>query len=704
MIGNIIFRCDASPHIGLGHLMRCLSLAEELTRRNNQCYFLSKTTEKTLIQKILKTKSTYLHLALDLNICNDAKKIIELSAEKKINWTVIDHYDIDSDYLKSLKTKKLQILSIDDTAEIYYPSDIVVNQNIGAKKLNFSADKNTRLLLGPKYVLMRDEILKREKKINNNKVKKILITLGGTDKDNFILTILKTLSHIDENIEYLVLLGHFNPFYACLKKYSKKTKQKIHLIKKPENIADVYLESDIAISAGGSTCYELAYYGIPNIIITIADNQLNIAKELDKKNVSIYIGRKEDFSSKKLSENILKLINDNSLRRKMRTNGMNLVDGKGKKRIVEFMNTLYNEGWNFIKKIRIADRLIGYDEPSFIIAEAGANFRISEDAKKNFRHALKLIDAAVDAEADAVKFQLYRAEKLYVKKAGYADYIGQKKSIYEIIQDMEVPYDWIPKLKQYCDKKNIIFLCTPFDEESADELEKANIQAYKIASYSISHLPLIKHIAKKGKPIILSTGAASIKDIEKAVSTIKKTGNEKISLMQCTAKYPAPLNTINLKVIPNLIKKFDVPVGLSDHSREPTIAPMGAVALGAKILEKHFTTDNNLPGPDHRFAILPDELKLLVRNIRKLEEALGEESKFVQSEEKELFKFCRRKIYAIRGIEPGETLNRNNIAILRSGKQKKGFDPKYFENILGKKASKNIKKGEPIDEESISRN
>ena len=173
--------------------------------------------------------------------------------------------------------------------------------------------------------------------------------------------------------------------------------------------------------------------------------------------------------------------------------------------------------------------------------------------------------------------------------------------------------------------------------------------------------------------------------------------------MQCTAKYPTPLNNLNLKVIPKLIEKFQVPVGLSDHSRDPFIAPVGAVALGAKLIEKHYTTDNNLPGPDHGFAILPDELKLLVRNIRKMEEALGKEFKIVQPEEKELYRFARRGIYAIKNIESGETLNKNNIAILRCGKQKRGLEPKYFERIIGKKTSRIIRKGEPIDEKSIFR-
>ena len=314
---------------------------------------------------------------------------------------------------------------------------------------------------------------------------------------------------------------------------------------------------------------------------------------------------------------------------------------------------------------------------------------------------MKLIDIAVEAKADAVKFQLYRANKMYVENAGYADYLGQKKSIYDIIRELEVPYEWISKLKTYCDERNIIFLCTPFDEESVDELEKVDIQGYKIASYTITHLSLIEHIAKKGKAIILSTGASDIADIENAISAIRKTGNDKIILMQCTAKYPAPLKNINLRVIPKLIEKFDVPVGLSDHSREPSIAPMGAVALGANIIEKHFTTDNNLPGPDHKFAILPDELKALVDNIRKLEEALGKELKFIQEAEDELYKFARMSIYATVNIKLGEILTKNNIAVLRSGKQKKGFEPKYFNFLLGKKTSRMIKKGEPIDEQSI---
>lgn len=268
---------------------------------------------------------------------------------------------------------------------------------------------------------------------------------------------------------------------------------------------------------------------------------------------------------------------------------------------------------------------------------------------------------------------------------------------------MELPHDWLPKLINYCDKKDIIFLCTPFDEASVDVLEKNNVQAYKIASYSITHLPLISHIAKKGKPIIFSTGASNITEIKKAVETIKETGNNQIAMMQCVAKYPASLSSMNLKVIPSLVNIFKVPVGLSDHSRDPIIAPLGAVALGAKLIEKHFTSDNTLPGPDQEFAILGDELKLMVNSIRKLEEALGDEKKDILNEEKDLYGFARRYIYAKEDIVKGEKFTKGNLAILRSGIVSKGLEPSKLYEILGKKASVNIKKGEPINERCISK-
>ncbi|MBW2996318.1 N-acetylneuraminate synthase family protein [Candidatus Woesearchaeota archaeon] len=354
-----------------------------------------------------------------------------------------------------------------------------------------------------------------------------------------------------------------------------------------------------------------------------------------------------------------------------------------------------------MKSIKIGEIEIGEGCPCFIIAEAGANFRISDNDEANFNQAIKLIDIAKEAGVDAVKFQLYRADKLYVDGSGYADYIGKKKPIKDVIKEMELPYEWLAKLKEYCEGIGIVFLCSPFDEESADELEKIGIAAYKIASYTITDEPLLRYIAKKGKTIILSTGASNIDEIEEAVKIIKEEGNGEVAVMQCTAKYPSPLSSISLKTISFLQEKFNVPVGLSDHSREPLIAPLGAVSLGAKIIEKHFTTDNNLPGPDQEFAILPEELKVMVESIRDLEMALGTEEKILLEDEKELHSFARRYIYAIKDIGKGEKFSAKNIAVLRSGKAKKGLTPDYFDKIIGKKLKSNLKKGAPVEEENI---
>jgi N,N'-diacetyllegionaminate synthase len=348
------------------------------------------------------------------------------------------------------------------------------------------------------------------------------------------------------------------------------------------------------------------------------------------------------------------------------------------------------------KTLRIDKRLIGDGQSCYVIAEAGANFRISDNPEENLAHALRLIDLAAEAKADAVKFQLYREEKIYVKDAGYATYIGKKKSINEIIKEMELPFAWLPELKKHCDERGITFLCSPFDEGAVDALEKIRISAYKIASYTISHHSFLKYIARSGKPIILSTGAADLKDVEEAIQVIKSTGNEQIAVLQCTAKYPAPPSSLNLRTIPFMKAHLKVPIGLSDHSREPLLAPIMAVTLGACIIEKHFTTDNTLPGPDHGFAVLADELKDMVAYIRATEAALGTGMKTVLDEEGELHSFCRRAIFSIKVIRTGDILTRDNIACLRPGKKQRGIGAEEFESVLGKIAKRTIKENEAI--------
>lgn len=344
-----------------------------------------------------------------------------------------------------------------------------------------------------------------------------------------------------------------------------------------------------------------------------------------------------------------------------------------------------------MKEIRIGNKIIGDGKPTFIIAEAGANFRISEDSEINFKQALNLIDIASDAKADAVKFQIYRAEKMYNKlHSGNINYLGKEEKVYEVINKLEVPYEWLPKLKRYCDNKGIIFLATPFDEGSADELDNIGVPAFKIASYTITHFSLLDHIAKKRKPIILSTGGSNLEEIKEALAVIYATGNREVIVMQCTASYPAPIETLNLKAIPFLKKELGIPIGLSDHSREPFIGSLGAIALGANCYEVHYTTDNELDGPDHGFAILPEELKAVVEKIRGMEKALGIGKKIMQELERVTTHFCRRSIYIKKDIQKGEIFTKDNLHIVRCGEDKGGLHPKYFKEILGRKANRAI--------------
>ena len=326
-------------------------------------------------------------------------------------------------------------------------------------------------------------------------------------------------------------------------------------------------------------------------------------------------------------------------------------------------------------KVQICDKWIGDGEPCFIIAEAGSNHNGSLQQAKN------LIDVAVDAEADAVKFQLFRANKLYPANAGHSDYLKLDRSIYDIIADMEMPYEWLPELAAYCQERGIIFLSSVFDEESVDRLDP-HVPAYKIASYEMTHLPLVRYIAGKGKPVIISTGTANLEEVDETVEAFYETGNRDLMLMQCTASYPAPLESLNLRAIATMKNAFGVPVGLSDHSRDPLAGPMASVALGGNLVEKHFTLSNRLPGPDHSFAIEPEELRSMVQKMREVERTLGSGEKAVQSVEAELREFARRSIFATQDIAVGDIFSQENVAVLRRGKLAPGLEPKYYEAVL----------------------
>jgi N-acetylneuraminate synthase len=342
-----------------------------------------------------------------------------------------------------------------------------------------------------------------------------------------------------------------------------------------------------------------------------------------------------------------------------------------------------------IPDIVIGDRVVGLDHPCYVIAEAGSNHNGSLEL------ARRLIDVAAEVGADAVKFQNFRADKLYPRTAGRSDYLGDKRSIYDIIRAIEMPPEWLPALAEHAQNQGIAFLSSAFDEASVD-LVDPHVAAFKCASYEMTHTPLLRHMARRQKPVILSTGTATLGEVEEAVSTARASGNHDLVVLQCTAAYPAPLESINAMALCTIRDALGVLTGLSDHSRDPLVAPMTAVALGAVVIEKHFTLSNRLPGPDHAFAVEPHELAEMIRRIRDVELARGTGEKVVHPVEAELRGFARRSVFATRRIEPGERLTEQNSAVLRCGKLRHGLLPRDYPNALGREVCRPIAADAPI--------
>ena len=343
----------------------------------------------------------------------------------------------------------------------------------------------------------------------------------------------------------------------------------------------------------------------------------------------------------------------------------------------------------------ISDKKIGEGYPTFIIAELSANHM------NDFDIAVKTIEAMADAGADAVKFQTFTPDTITIDCDNEYFHIKQGtvwdgQILHELYEDAYMPWDWQPKLKKVAEDLGLIVFSSPFDITSVDFLEDMGVPAYKIASFEITDIPLIEYVASKGKAIIISTGIASLEDIELAVKTCLNTGNDKIALLKCTSSYPAPLEEINLNTIPDINDKFGVIVGLSDHTLGGEVST-AAVALGASIIEKHFILDRNIGGPDSEFSMEPNEFKAMVDSIRNVEKALGRVS-YVLSDKMKSNREFSRSLFVVKDMKKGDIITEDNVRSIRPGF---GLHPKYLKEILGKRINKDLKKGTPFKLEFI---
>ncbi|HQP04391.1 MAG TPA: pseudaminic acid synthase [Bacteroidales bacterium] len=332
-------------------------------------------------------------------------------------------------------------------------------------------------------------------------------------------------------------------------------------------------------------------------------------------------------------------------------------------------------------------------EKTFIIAELSANHN------QDFNLAVKTIEAMAEAGADAVKIQTFKPGSLTLDlDTGYfaprTEGLWKGYTPWKLFQEAAMPYEWQPKLKKVAEDFGMLFFSSPFDLEAVDFLESIGVGMYKIASMEITDIPLIENVASRQKPVIISTGVAEPRDIELALQTCYNQGNRHVSLLKCTSEYPAPIEKANLRTIPHMMKQYQVPVGVSDHTMG-NIVPVVAVSLGACIVEKHFILHRSLGGPDSGFSMEPHEFTEMVQAVRQVELALGNVSENVSEKDKNR----RRSLFVVKDIQAGEALSPENIRSIRPGA---GLHPKFFSEILGKKAKKNIPKGSPLSEEDFA--
>jgi pseudaminic acid synthase len=350
-------------------------------------------------------------------------------------------------------------------------------------------------------------------------------------------------------------------------------------------------------------------------------------------------------------------------------------------------------------EFQIGDHRVGPGNPCYVIAEAGSNHNRDLDT------ALRLIDVAAEAGADAVKFQTYTAEGLYSRRTPDMRYlkdqglIGDRESVWELIKRVEIPWEWHAELATHARKAGIAFFSTPFQEEAVDLLEGIDVPAFKIASYEVNHLPLIERAARTGKPLLISTGMASLGDIEHALDTAATAGARDLLVMHCAVNYPPRFEDLNLRAISTLKAAFQIPIGWSDHTPGHT-ADVVAVALGACAVEKHFTLSRKQAGPDHPFALEPDELAGMVKAIRETEASLGSSVKRVTEAEEEMFRLGRRSLVASRDLAAGAALTRDDLAIKRPGF---GIPVHEIDQVVGRHVARAVAQDEVLQWDDLVR-
>jgi pseudaminic acid synthase len=347
--------------------------------------------------------------------------------------------------------------------------------------------------------------------------------------------------------------------------------------------------------------------------------------------------------------------------------------------------------------IKIGERAIGHRFPVYIIAELSANHN------QDFNQAVQLIKVAKEAGADAIKLQTYTPDTITIDSDNEYFRIGkgtiwEGRTLYDLYKEAYTPWEWQPKLKKVADDFGIELFSTPFDKTAVCLLEKMDVKAYKIASFELVDIPLIQYVAQTGKPMIISTGMATLAEINEAITAAREGGCKEIALLKCTSSYPADPAEMNLRTIPHMANEFGLPVGLSDHTLGISV-PVAAVTLGACIVEKHFTLSRNIPGPDAAFSLEPHEFRAMVDSIRNTEKALGKVS-YEVTEHEIASRIFRRSLFVVKDMKAGDVFTEENVRSIRPGY---GLNPKHLESITGCYSTMDINRGTPLSWDHIQK-
>lgn len=348
-------------------------------------------------------------------------------------------------------------------------------------------------------------------------------------------------------------------------------------------------------------------------------------------------------------------------------------------------------------QIRLGTRCVGPDHPVYVIAELSANHN------QHFEQAVRIIEAAKQAGADAVKLQTYTPDTITLKSS--KDYfrvgggtIWDGRNLHDLYSEAYTPWDWQPRLKQVANHLGLDLFSTPFDPTAVDFLEKMNVPAHKVASFELVDIPLIQKMARTGKPLIMSTGMATVEEIDEALEAARGAGATQIALLKCTSSYPASVEDMNLRTIPELSRRFSVPAGISDHTMGIEV-PVAAVALGACIIEKHLTLSRSEPGPDSAFSLEPSEFRAMVDAVRVAEKALGQ-VQFTCTPNEASSRVFRRSLFVVEDMKRGELFTADNVRSIRPGH---GLHTRYLSEVLGRKAVRDVERGTPLSWDLVHR-